>query len=210
MLRQDTRLHFSSDLINLFLFSNSLPDWTPKQFFSVHLVREKALKNVTCSYAFAQQTNFVIFSRQVNWSNGFHRYFLTVRDRSSAGLLISLLLLKVYLIMFFYLIFARVECISSICIPSILFLPVTVTVAPCQGLVSYTSVFLSYLHRHLSSKSPVSACFHITSSVLALCLYPHPCSHFPHPAVHCLPLICLCSLHSFIFADSSIGVWKSY
>lgn len=120
MLRQDTRLHFSSDLINLFLFSNSLPNWTPKQFFSVHLVREKTLKNVTCSYAFAQQTSFVIFSRQVNWSNGFHRYFLTVRDRSFAGLLISFLILKVYLIMFFYLIFAKVEWILSICIPSIL------------------------------------------------------------------------------------------
>lgn len=41
MLRQEIRLHFSSDLINLFLFANSLLDLIPKTVFFCTLSRER-------------------------------------------------------------------------------------------------------------------------------------------------------------------------
>lgn len=147
MLRQEIRLHFSSDLINLFLFANSLLDLIPKTVFFLYAQqRKKTFQNVTCSYAFAQQANFVIFSGKVirNYSNGFHRYFATVRDGSFQGLLIFGLVHKVCPITFFYILLPKLdEFHPSVWILSVLFSSVTVPMSLCHGLVSYTSIFLS-------------------------------------------------------------------
>lgn len=95
--------------------------------------------------------------------------------------------------------FCQIWFYPSICISSILFL--------CTYFL-FLNFFL-YLLRHLMKNLQIlvtSTSHFLYQLYTTLC----PCSsHFPSPTIRGPHLLCLYFLQSFIFAESSVSIWKS-
>lgn len=131
-----------------------------------------------------------------NYSSGFHKYFLTAGDRSSARTvaicsgpqsLSDILLLPP---------FAKFDFIHQFVSPQF---------CSFAHIFLFLNFFL-YLLRHLIKTLQIlvtSTSHFLYQLYTTLC----PCSsHFPSPTVRGPHLICLYFLQSFIFADSSVGI----